>query len=371
MTPSIHTDATRDQPRAGLRTPPTGHDGERASLFSIGTTLLRNRWRIFRWMVVGGVLAGILAFLKPTLYSAGAAFIPQGTDAGRSGLAGLAGQLGVAIPGNSQSLSPDFYVKLIRSRELLKAVVRDTFAVPEMGGRRIPFTTLFNINGSTDNRREEEGVHLLMSMIKASATRTTSVVEFSVATKWPSVSVAIANAVITGINDFNQRLRQEQAGAERKFVEGRLEVAGADLRAAEDRLGDFLRTNRQFANSPDLTFQRDRLQRDVGLKQQVFTTLTQSYEEVRIREVRDTPVITLVEEPAVPTVPEPAGRLFTILFGMLLGGFLGVALATFSESVVRGRRAGDPYADEFSGTLGEIKGEMVGRVRQLREKMRR
>ena len=196
-------------------------------------------------------------------------------------------------------------------------------------------------------------------------------VEFSVATKWPSVSVAIANAVVVGINDFNQRLRQEQAGAERKFVEARLGVAGSDLRASEDRLEDFLRTNRQFANSPDLTFQRDRLQREVGLKQQVFTTLTQSYEEVRIREVRDTPVITLVEEPSVPTVPEPAGRLLSILLGMLLGGFLGVASATFSESVVRGRRAGDPYADEFSGTLGEIKGEMVGRVRQLREKMRR
>ena len=368
MTPSIHTDATRDQPRSGLRTPPGGQDGDRASLFSVGTTLLRNRWRIVRWMLVGGVLAALLAFLKPTLYSATASFIPQGADPARSG---LAGQLGVALPSNTQSLSPDFYVKLIRSRELLKAVVRDTFVVPELGGRRIPFMSLFDIKGSTANRREEEGVRRLMEMIKASASKTTWVVEFSVATKWPSVSVAIANAVVIGINDFNQRMRQEQAGAERKFVETRVGIAGSDLRAAEDRLEDFLRTNRQFANSPDLSFQRDRLQRDVTLKQQVFTTLTQSYEEVRIREVRDTPVITLVEEPSVPTLPEPAGRLLSILLGMLLGGFLGVALATFSESVVRGRRAGDPYADEFSGTLGEIKGEMVGRVRQLRDKMRR
>jgi len=316
-------------------------------------------------------MAAVLAFLKPTLYSATASFIPQGADPGRSGLAGLAGQLGVALPATGQALSPDFYVKLVRSRELLRAVVRDTFVVQEMGGRRIPFLSLFDINDSTASRREEEGVRLLMTMIKASATKTTGVVEFSVATKWPSVSVAIATAVVNGINDFNQRMRQEQAGAERKFVETRLGIAGSDLRAAEDRLEDFLRTNRQFANSPDLSFQRDRLQRDVALKQQVFTTLTQSYEEVRIREVRDTPVITLVEEPSVPTLPEPSGRLLTVLLGLLFGGFLGVASAAFSESVVRGRRAGDPYAEEFSGALGEIKGEIVGRVQRLREKIRR
>ena len=322
-------------------------------------------------MLIGGGVAAVLAFSRPTLYSATASFIPQGVDPSRSGLAGLAGQLGVVLPGTNQSLSPEFYVKLIRSRELLKGVVRDTLVVQELSGRRIPFVSLFEIKGSTANRREEEGVRLLTGMIKASAAKTTGVVEFSVASKWPSVSVEIASAVITGINDFNQRLRQEQAGAERKFVESRLGISGSDLRAAEDRLEDFLRTNRQFASSPDLTFQRDRLQRDITLKQQVFTALTQSYEEVRIREVRDTPVITLVEEPSVPTLPEPGGRLLSILLGLLFGAFLGVISATLSESVVRSRRAGDPHADEFSGTLGEIKLEMVGRVRRLRERMRR
>ena len=130
-----------------MRTDSKGRDGDQPSLFSIGTTLLRNRWRIVRWMLIGGGLAAILAFLKPTLYSATASFIPQGADAGRSGLAGLAGQLGVALPSNSQSLSPEFYVKLIRSRELLRAVVRDTFVVQELSGRRIPFLSLFDIKG--------------------------------------------------------------------------------------------------------------------------------------------------------------------------------------------------------------------------------
>ncbi len=153
------------------------------------------------------------------------------------------------------------------------------------------------------------------------------------ASRWPSVSLAISTALVTGVNDFNQRTRQGQAAAERKFVEGRLAIAGSDLRTAEDRLEGFLRTNRQFASSPDLTFQRDRLQRDLSLKQQVFNSLTQSYEEVRIREVRDTPVITVIEPPAVPTLPQPRGRLLTVLIGLILGGFVGWIIALVSETI--------------------------------------
>jgi uncharacterized protein involved in exopolysaccharide biosynthesis len=51
----------------------------------------------------------------------------------------------------------------------------------------------------------------------------------------------------------------------------------------------FLQANRQWANSPDLTFQHDRLERDIALRQQVYTTLVQSFEQARISEVRDTP----------------------------------------------------------------------------------
>jgi uncharacterized protein involved in exopolysaccharide biosynthesis len=135
-------------------------------------------------------------------------------------------------------------------------------------------------------------------------------------------------------------------------------LAGADLRSAEDRLQDFLKSNRQFASSPDLTFERDRLQRYVALKQQVFTSLTQSYEDVRIREVRDIPVITLLESPSVPTLPEPRKRLFGLLVGILLGALIGSVSALASEGMARRRNAGSPEAVEFAGTIADIKREI-------------
>jgi uncharacterized protein involved in exopolysaccharide biosynthesis len=308
--------------------------------------------------------------MKPALYLASASFIPQGADPGRSGLANLAGQFGVVLPSSSQSLSPDFYARLLRSRELLLPIVSDTFAVPEIQKPRIAFLDLIEIKDQPSKRREEKGIRELTKLISATVSKTTGVVEFSVATRWPNVSLAIARKLLSGVDDFNRRTRQEQAAAERKFVEGRLVVAGEDLRAAEDRLEEFLRNNRQFASSPDLSFQRDRLLRNVSLKQQVFTSLTQSYEEVRIREVRDTPVITVIESPAVPTVPEPRGRIVRILLGLLLGGLIGSLFAFMSETMARRRHAGDPTADEFVGALHQMKGDMLGRVKRMRAKIR-
>jgi uncharacterized protein involved in exopolysaccharide biosynthesis len=350
--------------------PADEQDTGQSSLLILGTSLLRHRWRIAKWMGIVGVLATILALLRPTLYSSTASFIPQGSDASQSTLATLAGQLGVTVPGGGQSLSPDFYVKLLRSRELLRAIVRDTLPVPEQG-RSVAFADLFSVRGDSPARREDEAIRLLASRISASASRTTGIVEFAVETKWPSVSATIANDLLNGINDFNQQLRHEQASQERKFVEGRLAIAAQDLRAAEQRMEDFSSSNKNLGSSAYLALQRERLQRDIGLKQQVFTNLTAAYEDVRIREVRDTPVIMVIERPSAPAYPEPSGKLWTILLGLLLGAFIGGVSALSSDTILRRREAGDLDADEFAGTLGEIKGSMLGGMKRLRQKMQR
>ena len=339
------------------------------SLFALGTTLLRHRWRIARWMAVGGFLAALIALFRPALYVASGSFVAQGaTDPSRSGLASLAGQFGVTLPQGNQSLSPEVYAKLLKSRVLLLAIARDTFPVQELGGRRVPLLDVFEIEGGSAARREERGLRLLDKLVTASVAKPTGVVEFTVSTKWRSVSLAIATELINGVNAYNERTRQGQAAAERKFVEGRLAIAGADLRDAEDRLERFLQTNRNLGGSPELSMQRDRIQRDVSLRQQVFTSLTQAYEEARIREVRDTPVITILEPPAVPTEPASRGRAIRVLLGLILGAFFGALVAFASDTVSRQRKDGDAEANAFADTLAEVKGEVMRPIARFRKR---
>jgi uncharacterized protein involved in exopolysaccharide biosynthesis len=343
-----------------------GLSGDEFSLLAFGTTLLRQRWRIVRWMAIGAAIAALLVFARRPLYTASASFVPKGGESGGSGLASLAGQFGLTLPTGNQSTSPDFYVRLIKSRVVLETISRDTFVVSELGGQRVSVLDLFDIKGENRLVREEQGIKTLAGRINAVASKTTGLVELAVQTRWPSVSLAISAALIDGVNDYNRRTRQGQAAAERKFVENRLGVAATDLRAAEDRLENFLRDNRQCCGAPELTFQRDRLQRDITLRQQVFTSLTQSYEEVRIREVRDTPVITVVEAPSLPSRPDPRWRMQGTLLGAVLGAFVGALLALVSEAIARRKEAGDADVDLFMKTWDQIKSGIFRRGRRGR-----
>lgn len=342
-------------------------DEKEISLFAIAAAVVAYRWRIARWAVAGALLAAAWAFTRPTLFAATSSFVSQGNDPSRSGLASLAGQFGVSLPtGGGQSTSPDLYVKLLKSPVLLRGIARDTVTVRELGGQRQAISDLLDIPASNPARREEVTVRRLGTMVTATSVKSTGVVELTVATPWPSVSLAITTALVDRVNEFNQHTRQSQASAERKFVESRLELAAGDLRVAEDRLENFLRGNREFGSSPQLTFSHDRIQREVLLKQQVYTALMQSLEEVRIREVRDTPVITVLEPPTASVIPQPQRRQLRIALGLVGGAFLGLLVTLLSDAFARRRREGDDDIKAFVASMVDAKSDVLSRVRGFR-----
>jgi hypothetical protein len=111
-----------------------------------------------------------------------------------------------------------------------------------------------------------------------------------------------------------------------------------------DKLRTFLQHNRQ-GNSPELKFEQSRLEREVGPNQQVVTSLAQSYEEVRIREVRNTPVITVIEPPTLATSADPRNRTTRAVIGLLLAGVLAVITGFIEDFSGRGQRHAE--ANEF------------------------
>ena len=338
---------------------------EEISVLSLGAVLLRKRWRIVRWSLIGGIIALLIVWTRPAVFPASASFIPQGADPGRSGLASLAGQFGVPLSSGSSSspsLTPDFYVRLLTSRGILGSVVRDTLTVPELGGKRVILEDLLEASSGSAQVRQEAAVAQLSRQIVADNSKTTGIVEFYVRTQWPSVSLAIVRELLHGVNDFNQQTRRDQAASERQFIEGRLGIAQAQLRAAEDRLQQFLQSNRQV-RSPELQFAQDRMEREVTLRQQLVTSLTQSYEEVRMREVRDIPVITMVDEPMVPAKAESRGRAIRILAGLLIGAAAGAVFVFVGDLVARRRAMGDPAAEEFAVSLTEVRESLRRRMR--------
>lgn len=343
-------------------------DSDGLAILPLGASILRARWTIIRWALVFGVITAFMVFDRPLVYRASASFIPQGTESGSGGLSNIASQFGVSFPlSNNEPASPNpsFYLTLLSSQVLLQEIVTDTFTVPELDGKRISFLELFELTEGNEAAQIEAGIDQLRSIVTANLNVPDRLVQVSASTLWPSVSLALVSALLEGVADYNRTTSQLKASAERKFIEGRLRLIEERLRESEANLESFLLNNRQFSRSPALEFESARLQRDVTLQGAVLQALTQSYEQLRQREVRDTPVYTIFEPPSVPTVPQPRSRVSSVMLSVMVGVFFGL-MKTFTLAWVnQGRARGDPGIEEFVSALGEIKGEVLERVRWL------
>jgi len=336
-----------------MNTEPTD-DGE-ISLAELLTTIVRNRKKVAAWTVAVGLVAGLTAVRRPLEYMATATFATQGGSQSMSSLASIAGQLGLAASSSSPSWSPDFYIMLMKSPVLLSKVIRDTFVVSEMGGRKLTIGQVLEVKGRDSVELEQRAMDAVRSMMVAERQRSTGLVQVNVLTPWPSVSLALVSSFLSAVDTYNRESRRSQAAVERQFIETRLAEALIDLRQAEDRLQGFLASNREMLSMSQLAFERDRLSRAVQLKQQVYTTIATSFEDARIREVRDTPVISVIEPPRVKRDPEPRARWKRWAIGMVIGMLFGLLVTLLSEGALRLVRQDTGDAEELRASLREAK----------------
>jgi hypothetical protein len=142
-------------------------------------------------------------------------------------------------------------------------------------------------------------------------------------------------------------------------VERRVEVRRGTLAEAEDRLAVFLRANGQFENSSELNFQFERLKREVPFCQRVLVGHARSVEEASIREVRDVPVITVIEAPSLSVRPNPQRRPVRDGLGVMAGGLLA-ALSTLAGAGFASRGArGEPNVFRFAVLVRESAGDFA------------
>lgn len=325
------------------------------SMFAVATVLLQRRSTIIALAVVGAVIGLVAGLASDKVYRSSAVFVPQAADASAtSGLSSLASQFGFRVPSTGANYwGTALYVQILKSRMMLEQLALDTMAVPELGGRRIAVMDLLEIRARRPELRPTLTVRELDKMIDASDDNRLNIVRVSVESKWPSVSFALAVRLVHGINAFNLETRKSQAVAERQFVSKQVLEAERALRSAEDEMQRFLQRNRIVGESPELTFERDRLQRAVTLRQQVYTTLVQNLAEARIRAVRDVPVITVLEEPRIAVIREPRGTIKKSLFGFLGGLLLGILYAFVARGMSSARESSDPDASTFLKLLDD------------------
>jgi uncharacterized protein involved in exopolysaccharide biosynthesis len=120
-----------------------------------------------------------------------------------------------------------------------------------------------------------------------------------------------------------REIRTEKVRERLGFVEERFQEAEQELERTEEQLAQFLERN-QNPTTATLQFRRDRLQRQVSFKEQLYSELQSQLTQTRLELQRRQPVVTVVEQPVPPMSRTSPQRTFIVLISFLFGGVVGV-----------------------------------------------
>lgn len=274
-----------------------------------GAELLRflfSRRRVVTRAVLGAMLATLaVAVVSSRTWTARGSFVAQAGGMENLGaLAGLASQFGVNLGSAAGGYPPRFYSALVTSDEVLGVVV-DQPAPATDGSPTMTVGEALGAKGATPEIRRARAIdRARRNVVAALFDGRTGLTGFSVRTKDARLSAQIAGAIVQEMNRFNSERHRSRASTERRFVEARRAVVADELRQAEESVQSFLVRNRAYDSSPERQLEYDRLTRRKSQLSTVLTSLTQSFEQARIEEVRDTPVLTVVETPVIPVLPD-------------------------------------------------------------------
>ena len=310
------------------------------------------------------LVAFLLVFLKPPEYTAESAFLPQSGDRGTSRIAGLAEQFGLSIGQQTAGESMDFYAALLDTRELLRDVVLTDFSIPEGSGPGSGWsgnlTDWFDLDARTPEGRLNQAISALRRSSNVEVEPATGLVYLRLTMESPELAESVNRRMLELVNQFNLSRRQSQASAQREFIDARLAEAQTGLVAAEDELERFLEANRSYQESPQLRFEAARLERRVLLRQQLHSTLAEAYEQARIDEVRDLPVVTVVDRPEDSARRNPRRLVTTVLLGLFAGLVLGAGLVLTKEYMDRQKRIFPEEYSEFTRLKSERMRRLAG-----------
>ena len=333
------------------------YDEPEISPLELVTIVLRRRRIVIATAFVASLLSLANALGTPVEYTATASFLPRGGEQGAtSGVSGLAQQFGLSLAASGGvERSPRFYQDLLTSREIMDGLIKSRFerSTPE-GVTTVDLAEHFEIKAATEEEKTARVRRYLEGVVSVTVRRETGVVTLSVRTDQAELSGSIARRLLELVSAFDVETRQSEASAEREFAAERLGHLREELSTAEDSLKLFLDENRQFLNSPQLSFEHDRLMRRVDMRQELMTAMAQEHERARIDEVRNTPVITVIDQPVPPALHNPRRRVMKMTVGMALGLVAGIMMAFAREVSHRSKRANSPAYGEFAKAMRDV-----------------
>jgi uncharacterized protein involved in exopolysaccharide biosynthesis len=327
-------------------------------VLAIVNTLLRGRWIITG--VAGAVTAAaiVMTLLAQPVFTSTAKFLPSQSPAMSSRMGAIIE--GGASLGRGDDPSTDYYVALVKSPSFLQGVVTRTFDVGD--GERQTLVEYYKVPEGSESERVRKAVEWLGKTTSITAANPVypnlpRMITLECRAGTAALAAEICSAILDEITKHNTDVRGAKVRQNREFVQAQLDTAKKELDEATEAFATFTARNRKIV-SPALEADKDRLERLVRVKEDVYNTLSRQLVLARIEEQETRPSIELIQRPEPPLMRSAPRRTQTVIIAGMLGVFMGCVFAIVRDLVGRMNPA-DPDTCEFRKNISSIRDDAL------------
>ncbi len=362
--------------------------------------LLEGRRFIITNVLVVTILATIVSFVLPKWYRATASLLPP-KQPDLFGALGSVSNVLRGIPGairlGGQRNSGYNYFAILKSRTALESVVEKF--------------NLIQVYGVADSSMEL-AIKELEGNVSFEETNNDDIV-IQVLDRDPQRAADMANYFVEILNEISIRMGTMEARSNREFIEKRVEDSRAGLKLAEDQLRAYqeksgliitpeqsssvsavgglyaARTkkevelailrrqatsenpavkqleaevgelSRKISAIPEAGMTSLRLYREVVIQQKILEFLVPLYEQARIDEQKDMPVLLLLDKAVPPERKDRPKRVIIVVTAFILSFLAGVGVLLLRNAAAQQSRLGGSDMERLLSNWAETKREML------------
>tara|TARA_Y100000590_G_scaffold466330_1_gene641322 strand:- start:1611 stop:2774 length:1164 start_codon:yes stop_codon:yes gene_type:complete len=266
------------------------------------------------------------SFLFTKYYSAQISLYPAKKDMtqGLAQFQSLAMNLGMNMGENDQDFNiPD----VVKSRLIANKVINQSWL--DQNGLKTNLIELWDMNkipfyvftkSTIDSLYiNEKAVERFKDHIEVFEDRLSGLITITAIMEDPLISANIANYIGSQVQLYIQKENSAQSTKEKIFISDRLAIVKSELESAELELKDFKERNRGYEDSPELFMVFSQLFREVEVKKEVYLTLQQQLELARIEEVKQSPILHILDYAVPPARKSSPNRVLFLVVFLFLG----------------------------------------------------
>ena len=203
------------------------NDNDTIDLRKLFSLMLEKKMIIIAIVVICTIIATIVAFVLPKSYQSTTLVRVKSGGSSMSGYAAMAAGFGIDIGGGSSG-SPESYIELMKSREVLNPIIE-------------------KVDLTDEERNELKMEDFIKKYLEITNTKKTDLINIVAYGKTPEEAQMISQSVADNFLALMTKLNKEDNSSVLKFLDERMKIAKEEMETAENKLQAYQQEHKIYA----------------------------------------------------------------------------------------------------------------------------